>query len=113
MGGKPGGVSALKPLNVTFQVAKQMTGLGMTTLWALAKTERIQIVRVGRRTLINFASLERLLSVAAPQSGASQLAMPRRGRPPKMRGTSDGPALHSSTSEPDTTSNTAARDPVT
>lgn len=51
-----------KPLTVSFQAARQLSGLGMTTLWALAKGKRIELVRIGRRTLITYASLEKLLS---------------------------------------------------
>lgn len=51
----------LKPLAVSFQTARQLSGLGLTTLWALAKAKRLELVRVGRRTLIKFASLEKLL----------------------------------------------------
>jgi excisionase family DNA binding protein len=52
----------IKPITVSFQTAIKITGLGLTTLWALAKANRIELVRVGRRTLIKFASLEKLLS---------------------------------------------------
>lgn len=52
----------LKPLSVSFQTARQLSGLGLTTLWALAKANRLELVRVGRRTLITYPSLERLLS---------------------------------------------------
>ena len=51
-----------KPLTVSFQTARQLSGLGLTTLWALAKANRIELVRIGRRTLITYASLEKLLS---------------------------------------------------
>ena len=54
--------SDLKPLAVSFQTARHLSGLGLTTLWALAKAKRIELVRVGRRTLITYASLEKLLS---------------------------------------------------
>ncbi len=51
-----------KPITVSFQTARQLSGLGLTTLWALAKANRIVLVRIGRRTLITYASLEKLLS---------------------------------------------------
>lgn len=70
-GGDPVGDAGFKPLTVTFQAAKQITGLGMTTLWALAKARRIEVVRVGRRTLIIFASLERLLEHRSSQPEAA------------------------------------------
>jgi hypothetical protein len=62
--------TCLKPLAVTFLTGKKVTGLGLTSLWKLAKDGRIEIVRVGRRTLITYRSLEKLLLpsdiIAAP-----------------------------------------------
>ena len=54
-------VDSVKPIAVTFPTANKITGLGLTTLWKLGKEKRIEIVRVGRRTLITFRSLEKLL----------------------------------------------------
>jgi hypothetical protein len=68
----------LSPLAVTFSTAKKITGLGLTTLWKLAKEGRVEVVRVGRRTLITFCSLQALLTPGGhPQSH-------RRGRPRKQ-----------------------------
>jgi hypothetical protein len=69
-----------KPLTVTFAIAKKISGLGLTTLWALAKERRIQTVRVNRRTLITFRSLEALL-IPSP---APKNARGCRGRPSKL-----------------------------
>lgn len=75
----------MKPLAVTFATAKKLSGLGLTTLWGLAKTKRIETVHVGRRTLISFSSLERLLTPEPTEAAVSQAALlrRRRGRPPK------------------------------
>jgi hypothetical protein len=72
-------VNELSPLAVTFPTAKKLSGLGFTTLWKLGKEQRIELIRVGRRTLISFRSLETLLT---PRGGSSE-AEPRRkrGRP--------------------------------
>jgi hypothetical protein len=56
-----------KPITVTVATAKRLSGLGNTTLWALIKARRLDTVRVGRRTLVTFRSLELLL---APERGA-------------------------------------------
>ena len=69
-----------KPLTVTFAIAKKISGLGLTTLWALAKERRIQTVRVNRRTLITFRSLEALLT----PSPSSKNVRGRCGRPSKL-----------------------------
>jgi hypothetical protein len=71
--------AAVSPLAVTVQRACQLSGLGPTTIWAFLKNGRLEAVRLPglRRTLVSYASLERLL---AP----SDIAQPqRRGRPRK------------------------------
>jgi hypothetical protein len=71
--------TGLNPLAVTFPTAKRLSSLGLTTLWKLAKERRIEVVRVGRRTLIVWSSLEKLLT---PES-ADQPARCKRSRPRK------------------------------
>ena len=68
-----------KPLTVTVGTAKKLSGLGNTTLWRLIK--QLEIVHVGRRTLITYRSLEALL---APRSQPRPHR--RRGRPCKNGG---------------------------
>jgi hypothetical protein len=70
--------SGFNPLAVTFSMAKKITGLGLTTLWKLGKEQRIELVRVGRRTLITFRSLQALLT---PEGNPQPR---RRGRPRKQ-----------------------------
>jgi excisionase family DNA binding protein len=53
--GKP-----LKPLTVTVPVALHITGLGRTKFYQLLEDGTIKSITIGRRRLINFASLERL-----------------------------------------------------
>jgi excisionase family DNA binding protein len=50
----------LKPLTVTVPVALYITGLGRTKLYQLLDDGTIKSVFIGRRRLINFASLEQL-----------------------------------------------------
>jgi len=72
----------LKPLTVTVTTACKITGLGNTTLWGLVRDQRLEAVRIGRRTLIVYRSLEALV---APCSGADQQPRRcRRGRPRKV-----------------------------
>jgi hypothetical protein len=68
----------MKPLAVTVGTACTLSGLGPTSIWKAVKQGRLEVVRVGRRTLVTFSSLERLL---APD--AAQHAPRRRGRPRK------------------------------
>ena len=74
-----------KPLTVTVAMARKISGLGNTTIWALIKKHDLETVCVGRRRLIVYRSLERLLS-PAPSHPSSDSR--RRGPPPKaQRGT--------------------------
>jgi hypothetical protein len=51
-----------KPLTVTVATARKISGLGNTTIWGLIKQRKLEVVRVRRRTLITFRSLEALLA---------------------------------------------------
>ena len=51
-----------KPLTVTVARARKISGLGNTTIWALIKSGKLESVRVHRRRLIVYRSLEKLLS---------------------------------------------------
>ena len=59
----------LKPLTVTVATACKITGLGNTTVWGLVRDQKLEAVRIGRRTLIIYRSLEALV---APCSGADR-----------------------------------------
>jgi hypothetical protein len=70
---------SVKPLTVTVAAASKLSGLGNTTLWNLIKQRTLERIRVGRRTLVTYRSLESLLS----PSPTSQPQPRRRGRPRK------------------------------
>jgi hypothetical protein len=70
----------VNPITVTIRTARDISGLGNTTIWALIKAGKLESLLVGRRRLITYRSLERLLS--PPPTGASAQQR-RRGRPPK------------------------------
>jgi excisionase family DNA binding protein len=76
------------PLAVTVQQACELSGLGPTSIWAFLKDGRLEAVRVPgvRRTLIRYASLERLL--APPSDSPSPPKSRRRGR--ALQGASEG-----------------------
>jgi hypothetical protein len=71
------------PIAVTFKVASQISGLGLTTLWKYAKEKRIRVIRPPgtRRTLIDYPSLKNLF---APEETKTPQRR-KRGRPPKVR----------------------------
>jgi len=56
------------PLTVTVSMARKLSGLGTTTLWALIKKHELETVSVGRRRLIVYRSLEKLLCPAPKPS---------------------------------------------
>jgi hypothetical protein len=51
----------LKPITVTVATAKKVSGLGASKIWQLIKDGRLEKVRVDRRALITYRSLEALL----------------------------------------------------
>lgn len=54
----------LKPLTVTVQRAKDITGLGESTLWDRMKNGELAHTNVGGRRLIVYASLEKMLGLS-------------------------------------------------
>jgi excisionase family DNA binding protein len=61
------GTVPLKPLTVTIPIALHITGLGRTKFYQLLDKGAIESVTIGRRRLVNFASLERLISGRDPR----------------------------------------------
>jgi excisionase family DNA binding protein len=52
-----------RPLAVSVKTACELIGVGNTTMWALIKEGRVKTVHIGRRCLIIYGSLEKLLNV--------------------------------------------------
>ena len=50
----------LKPLLVSVKETRRLTNLGNTTIWALIKDGRIKTKKIGRRTMVIYASIEEL-----------------------------------------------------
>jgi len=76
----PSDASGPTPLAVTLATARQISGLGYTTIWKLIGNGTLATVRVGRRRLIAYESLRRLLT---PESQNATAPARRRGRPRK------------------------------
>jgi hypothetical protein len=74
----------IEPLAVSFPVASQISGLGLTTLWKIAKEGRIRLIRPPstRRTLIEYLSLKNLL--ASEISGVPRPLPHYQGRARKL-----------------------------
>ena len=49
-----------QPLAVSVKTACQLLGIGNTTAWFLIKTGRLRTIKIGRRRLVIYASLEAL-----------------------------------------------------
>jgi len=76
-----GAINTERPITVTVTVARKISGLGNTTLWKLIGNGTLATVRVGRRRLIDYESLRRLLT---PGGDAGSTPVRRgRGRPRK------------------------------
>jgi excisionase family DNA binding protein len=52
-----------RPLAVSVKAACQIIGVGNTTMWSLIKEGRLKTVQIGRRRLIIYASLRKLLNL--------------------------------------------------
>jgi hypothetical protein len=59
-----------RPLTVTVAMAREISGLGNTTIWALIKSGRLESTCVGRRRLIVYCSLEKLLLPTSSHSSS-------------------------------------------
>ncbi len=59
----------LKPISVTVPVALAITGVGRTKLYGLIAAGTLRTAKVGSRTLINYADLERMASGQAASVG--------------------------------------------
>ncbi|MFN0191845.1 MAG: excisionase family DNA-binding protein [Aestuariivirga sp.] len=51
-----------KPVGMSFEQARHYTGLGRSTLYKLAKQGRIEIRKVGRRSLLIRTQLDELVT---------------------------------------------------
>jgi excisionase family DNA binding protein len=56
-----------RPITVTIADAREISGLGNSTLWKLIGEGRLDTVSVGRRRLILYDSLEKLLTPLADE----------------------------------------------
>jgi hypothetical protein len=70
------------PLAVTVKRASELSGLGLTSIWAFLRDGRLEAVRVTgiRRTLVSYPSLTRLLAPSSTSAPAPR----KRGRPGKL-----------------------------
>jgi excisionase family DNA binding protein len=71
------------PLAVTVGRACELSGLGPTTLWGLLKSGKLEAVRVGRRTLVTYRSLEALLA-PRPEPAPRRRCRPRKMSAPEL-----------------------------
>lgn len=57
----------MEQLTVSVTAAAKALGLGRTSIYALIKQNRIEVIKIGRRTLLTTASLRNLLDEWPPQ----------------------------------------------
>lgn len=58
--------TAMEQLTVSVTAAAKALGLGRTSIYALIKQRRIEVIKIGRRTLLTTASLRNLLDERPP-----------------------------------------------
>jgi len=56
-----------KPITVTVQATRGLLGLGNTSIWKLIAEGRLRTVRIGKRRLILYESIEELIASAAAE----------------------------------------------
>jgi excisionase family DNA binding protein len=61
--------ASLKPLGVSVNSACELIGVGKTKLYELISDGRVRSVKVGKRRLIDYASLEALVCPSPKQCG--------------------------------------------
>lgn len=54
----------MQPITVSINDAAKALGLGRTSIYVLIREGRLDIVKLGRRTLVKVASLRRLMGEA-------------------------------------------------
>lgn len=55
----------IEPITVTIAETRKISGLGTTTIYDLIKQGKLKTAAIGRRRLVNYASLKALLTSAA------------------------------------------------
>jgi hypothetical protein len=80
---------ALRPLNVSVRVASQLSGLSVRTIWNLIRAGRLDVARIGGRTLPSFKSLEGLLTSGGDTQPERPAPAPRRRGRPRKEGSAD------------------------
>jgi len=75
-------METVNPITITIPTARRISGLGATTIWSLIKDRKLETVSVGRRRLILYRSLEKLLLPEPSPVDAPERR--RRGRPRKQ-----------------------------
>jgi excisionase family DNA binding protein len=74
----------LRPIAVRIKDACSLSGLGLTSIYALLKEGKLEGLTVGRRRLITYASLENLLKPGARLLPSSPPTPPIRREPRKL-----------------------------
>ncbi len=59
------------PLTVSVRRACALLDVGATTLWAMIKNGEVATIKIGRKRLIIYSSLEKLVSSADDKQGGS------------------------------------------
>ena len=58
-------LEAAHPLAVSVKTASRLLGTGTTSMWRLIKDGSVETIRIGRRRLVTYRSLKRLVAERA------------------------------------------------
>jgi hypothetical protein len=85
---------SLRPLAVPVKTARELIGVGNTSMWALIKSGQVDVIRPGRRTLVVLASLDAFVASLTASARQVRQAKSENGgesyaaTPPSRRRTS-------------------------
>lgn len=74
---------SMRPLAVSVKTARELIGVGNTSMWALIKSGQVDVIRPGRRTLVVLASLEALIATLAASARQGRQVKPHDCLDPK------------------------------
>ncbi len=68
---------SIRPLAVSVRTAAKLLGVGTTTMWGVVGSgSEVEVLRIGRRTLVTMASLERLVASGSAPSRQTRADAP-------------------------------------
>ena len=70
----------IERIGVSAEVASEMLGVGVRTMWTLAKERRVRTVRIGRRVLFSVQSLREFVDGKSANADKADIACVAEGK---------------------------------